>query len=809
MVVMKFGGSSVSTKKNIANFKSIVAKKNENYIVVVSALSGITDKLEQIANQALLGNSSELVEELKAIHLKLIRELFLSLHQTEVIIYVQYKCNELESISKSIETLKELSDRTKAYLLSFGEQLSSFILHKYLQQEGIDIEHLDSRKLIFTSCGYLNAEVDFKRTEEEIEKRLAQKRYIAGGFIATNSNNETVVLGRGGSDYSAAIYANATNAKSIEIWSDVNGIHSANPNVVKNTVSIQELSYEEAFELAYFGAKVLCPLAIQPLMNKNIPLYLKNTMYPEQKGTCICNSGYENAHKIQGVSSLAGIDVLTVSGIGLARKKGIAHKLFQAMEEKNVNVILISQSCSEQSICIGIEKSATECAKKAIEATFNTEILNGRMNRVQISDDHSIIAVIGDKMKDKSGLSGKIFGALGENGINITAIAQGASERNISIVVHKADEAKAIHVIHEKFFNKITKEIHLFIAGVGNVGTAFLEMIEQQKEHLIKKYQLHLKLIGVVNSKKMLFDEDGLTNQEVAVLNETGVSYSCFNDFVTKLTSYNLRNSIFIDNTASDKVSNSYQLLLEKSISIITCNKIACSSDYSTYHQLLQSSKEYNCHFKYETTVGAALPVIKTIHDLLISGDRIHKIEAVISGSLNFIFNEYNAQQAFADIVFRAKEENYTEPNPMVDLSGLDVMRKILILSREAGFNKEMEEIKFSSFLPQACFDAENIDSFFDALRKHESHFKTIYQQAVEKGSKLKVIAALEQGELLVGLKEVHPESPFYNLKGKDNVIAIHTDRYSEEPIVIKGAGAGVAVTASGVFADLMSVVNN
>ena len=808
MIVMKFGGTSVSSKQNIEQLKSVLLKKKENYIVVVSAFSTITNKLEEIARLALADNSAALQEEFKSIHFKLIEALFPLANQTELFMLVQQKCNEIENICASIYTLNELSFKTQAHIVSYGEQMSSFILYKYLNQEGIEIECLDSRELIIANNSYLNADVDFELTEKNISQKIEAKNYIAGGFIASNPKQETVTLGRGGSDYSAAIFASAIEADFLEIWSDVNGIHSANPNIVKNTISIKELSYEEAFELAYFGAKVLYPPTILPIMNKNIPLYLKNMLYPEQEGTYIGNSDKEREHKIQGVSSLSNIIILTVSGVGLARKQGSARRVFQALEEQNINIILITQSCSEQSIGIGIKKDHLEDAKDAIHQMFSHEISNGLINKVSVTEEQSIIALVGDNMKNKVGLSGKIFGAIGENGINITAIAQGASERNISIVVHQDDEEKAIHVIHEKFFNNVVKNVHLFIAGVGNVGDEFLNILEAQKEKLIKEHQINLKIIGVANSSKMLFGKDELDNAQIRSLKEDGVAYDSFGDFLSRISDLNLRNSIFIDNTASDIVSKGYSHLLEKSISVVTCNKIACSGDYSMYAQLLKSAKEYNCHFKYETSVGAALPIIKTIHDLIISGDKIKKIEAVISGSLNFIFNEYNGEKEFYEVVLKAKEEGYTEPNPLIDLSGLDVMRKILILSRESGLNRELDDISFKSFLPESCLNAPGVDALFEELKKTESHFKSLYENARDNGNKLKVLASLEHGKMSVELKEIPSHSPFYNLEGKDNVITINTERYTEEPLMIKGAGAGALVTASGVFADLMFIVN-
>ncbi|MFT4772149.1 MAG: aspartokinase/homoserine dehydrogenase 1 [Cryomorphaceae bacterium] len=810
MIVMKFGGTSVSSKKNLEQIKSILNKKEDNYIVVVSAFSQVTNKLEAIARHALKSDVTELLEEFKAVHFELISELFSTQHQTEIILRVQQKCNELEAICKSIHILKELSPRTQASVLSFGENLSAYILHKYLERGHIEIDLLDSSALISAEGDYLNATVDLEKTTKNISDSVAYKNYIAGGFIASNKSDEIVTLGRGGSDYSASIYAHAVDAKYLEIWSDVNGMHSANPKIVNNTVSIKKISYEEAFEMAYFGAKVLYPSSILPLIKKDIPLYLKNTLVPEQEGTFISNQNKSDLHKIHGLSSLDNIVMITVSGIGLAKKEGSARKVFQALEEAHINIVLITQSCSEQSIGMGIDQRHMATAVTAINTTFRYEIEKGLINPVEAHPNKCIIALIGDNMRHKVGLCGKVFGAIGENGINITAIAQGASERNISIVIDQKDEAKALNVIHEKFFSNVVKDVHLFIAGVGNVGREFLNIIAEQKEKLIKEYEINLKVIGVANSTQMLFNSGGeLSHEDILSLKEKGVQYNFLSDYLSNITDLNLRNSIFMDNTASEIVSSGYAQLLENSISVVTCNKIACSSEYELYTNLKSLAKEHNCSFKYETSVGAALPIINTIHDLNISGDKIHKIEAVISGSLNFIFNEYNGENQFSDVVLKAKEEGYTEPNPLIDLSGLDVMRKILILSRESGLNRELSDITFNSFLPEECSNAENVPSLFENLTKHEAHFKSLYSNAHSNGNKLKVLATLENGKLSVALKEIPSDSPFYNLEGKDNVVAINTNRYAIEPLVIKGAGAGANITASGVFADLMQIINS
>ena len=543
MLVLKFGGTSVSSKSNLEKIDAILSSKTESYIVVVSAFSGITNKLDQIASLSLESKHTVLLEEFRNFHFEFIKELVSEAHQIDLFVEVQQKCNQLESICESVGILKELSDRTRATILSFGERLSSIIVQKYLAvntKNSILLEVLDSKKLISTTTSeskeYLNAVLDLEKTTRNIlavvgvstndpavvgvatNDTKTNKNYIAAGFIASNQHGETVTLGRGGSDFSASIYANAVDATRLEIWSDVNGMQSANPKKVQATHSLQKLSYEEAFEMAYFGAKVLYPPSILPVMNKNIPLYLKNTFFPEQEGTFISSENKLTDNKIQGICSLDEIAIITVSGIGLAKKKGSARRVFQILEEANINIILITQSCSEQSIGIGINQSELTTAENALNSAFEKEIKKGLMNEVKAIENQCIVALVGDNMKNAIGLAGKIFGAIGENGINVTAIAQGASERNISIVINKKDEEKALNVIHEKFFASAVKNVHIFIAGIGNVGTEFINILFAQKQKLIEEYQINLKIIGIANSKQLLFNPSSQTFEKVQEL---------------------------------------------------------------------------------------------------------------------------------------------------------------------------------------------------------------------------------------------------------------------------------------------------
>lgn len=809
MIVSKFGGTSVASFDNIKRIEQIIKNATEPSLLVVSAISGTTDRLHTIADAALQNEHTPLIDELCQVHYALIDQLFSTEElQKNVKQHLDRHVDQLRDICHSVHVLQERSDKILARIQSFGELMSSYMLAQYFAEQGIAIEWLDSRKMIKASGNYLRAEVGMRTSINQMADIDRNKNYIAGGFIASNESGETVLLGRGGSDYSAALYAVGVQASKLEIWSDVSGMQNANPRVVSEAQAISEMSYKEAFEMAFFGAKVLYPPTIQPVMENDIPLYLKNTFEPDQQGTFISKKGGEDDGMIKGVSSLPDVSIINIAGVGLAREKGSARRIFEALERADVNIILITQSCSEQSICIGVAQADSSKAETALQEAFSREIERGLLNPIEIDQECSIIAAVGDNMKNTVGLSGKVFSALGQNGINIIAIAQGASERNISLVVHQKDEKKAINVIHERFFQKAIRKVHLFIAGVGNVGNEFLKVIEKQKAALLADHNIQLNVMAIANSRKYLYAEEGLVNYQMTQLEENGIPYEQFDDIVDLMRRSNLQNSIFIDNTASAKVSDSYPDILNESISIATCNKIACSASTDHYQQLQKSAHDKNCSFRYETTVGAALPIIKTIQEIRLSGDKVKKIQAVLSGSLNFIFNHYDTSKPFAEIVRQAKDEGYTEPNPLIDLSGLDVKRKLLILAREAGYQYEMEDISFEGFLPDNVAQADSTEAMFAAMLEEEAHFAQLYQQATDKACRLKVVAQLHEDQLNVALQEIPADSPLYQLAGKDNIIAMHTQRYADEPLIIKGAGAGAEITASGVFSDVMKIIN-
>jgi len=802
MKVLKFGGTSVGNIENLQRVKEILHAQTDNFIVVVSAFSGVTDLLQNLAHSALNQFPNEDFANLKNRNNAMMLQLISQKNQEKVTTILEEKYHQIETLCYGIHAIQELSDRTLAKMMSFGEILSSNIIFHFLIENNIEIELLHIQSLIKTTGDFSDGLVQITETYQNIKKQAdSSKNYIAPGFIASNNKNETTLLGRGGSDYTASLIGAALEVKTVEIWSDVNGMLNANPKVVSNAHTITDLSYEEALELSHFGAKVLYQKSVKPLKNKNIPIYLKNTFFPNEIGTKISSDSALDEN-IKGISSLSNISILTFSGSALYGNKGTTQKVFKCLEK--INIILITQSSSEQDICIAISTNDVEKAKEKFNTEFEIELNAQTINSLQIENGFSVIALVGDSMKQKSGFSGKAFSVLGENGINISAIAQGSTERNISFIINEKDEEKAINVLHEKYFDDVTKKVHLFIAGIGNVGAEFLSILRKQKKSLLENFKIEIRVIGIANSKGMIWNDKGLNVNK----KHEFIPYNTFADFVQKVTDANLRNSVFIDNTASEVVSNFYKNFLENSVSVVACNKIACASEYENYSSLINTAKEKNAQFKYETCVGAALPIINTIQHLILSGDKINKILACLSGSLNFIFNNYNTTVPFAEVVLQAKTEGYTEPNPLIDLSGLDVRRKILILARESANRLEMNEVKSLSFLPDSCLNAKNNDELFSELHKSEPHFKALYDAAHSKGNKLKVVAKYENGVASVGLEEIPPESPFFHLEGKDNIVSINTERYSEQPLVVKGAGAGAAVTASGVFSDLMLIIN-
>ena len=811
MEVLKFGGSSVANAENILRVLAILKRNDNKKLVVVSALGGITDLLLYAASLAEAGDENYKggLAQIETRHLEAVQKLIPIQQQSAILSSVKKACNEIEDICNGVFLLSECSPRTKDKIVSYGELLSSQIIAATLNAHNSKCDWIDVRNFITTNDNFGKAAVNTKETYENIQNYFennAANLFIVPGFIAATKGKITTTLGRGGSDYTAAIFAAALQVEVFEIWTDVSGMMTADPRIVSNVRHIPEISYQEAMELSHFGAKIIYPPTIQPVMNKGIAVWIKNTFAPDDLGTVIKNEVAENQSPIRGISSINNLVLISLEGSGMVGIPGFSKRLFEALANAAINVILITQASSEHSICVGIEDALSERAKAAVDKAFEHEINMGEVQPLLLEKDLSIIAIVGDSMKNHTGISGKMFAALGRNGINIRAIAQGSSERNISTVIGTNDVKKAINILHEAFFETAYKQVNIFIAGLGNVGQKLLQQLKLQEQFLLQKYRLQLKIIGIANSKKMIFKEEGIDAALYASELEGGIVMD-IDEFSKIIQTKNLRNSVFVDVTASDNMPTIYKDLLQKSVSVVACNKVAASSAYSNYKKLKDTATEFNSLYLFETNVGAGLPIIGTLNDLLRSGDKIKKIEAVLSGTLNFVFNNYNGEKSFASVVRQAQEEGYTEPDPRLDLSGTDVMRKIMILAREAGEVIEMTDIQNNSFMPESCMTG-TVDDFYAAMEKEELHFKKIFEAAKAAGKKLKFVASYlsesSAQKAMVGLQQVDERSDFYHLYGKDNAVMFYTERYPEQPLVIKGAGAGAAVTASGVFADII-----
>jgi len=811
MKVLKFGGSSVANSENIKQVLSIVAKtsKEHKIAVVVSAFGKTTNNLIEGANTALVDIkiAKEILETIKNLHFQAIDDL-IKTHKNEVIEEVTSMLQRLNSIYEGIFLLQELSDKTLAKVCSFGERLSSYIIAN-AAKETLNATHKNSCDLIITNDDYLNAQVNFKITNKNITSFFDENKHqvtLLGGFISSSIDGKTTTLGRGGSDFTAAIYAAALQADELQIWTDVSGMYTANPRVVKQAYAIPEISYEEAMELSHFGAKVLYPPTIQPALRKEIPIRIKNTFEPENAGTLISKNP-KNGNEVKGISHIEDISLITLEGGGMIGIPGFSKRLFETLSMAKINVVFITQASSEHSICVGVYENDAKKAQHLLDETFSIEIDRKKIKPIIVENDLAIIAVVGESMKNYQGLSGQMFSALGRNNVNVRAIAQGSSEKNISAVINKYDAKKALNTLHEQFFEEKTKQLNLFVTGVGNVGERFLAQLQQQKKFLKENLKLKIRVIGMSNSRKMVFDNNGINLKNWKEALENGEP-TTLEKFHKKVKESNHINSVFVDNTANQTVSEVYEKYLRESISVVTCNKIACASNFDNYKTLKHVSRKYNASFLFETNVGAGLPIIDTLKNLINSGDRVHKIQAVLSGSLNFVFNNFDEDSTFHDVVAQAQAEGYTEPDPKIDLSGVDVARKILILARESGYKMELEDIVNNAFLPKESLQTTNNEDFYASLVKHENHFQEIYKEANDKNCRLKYVAEFANGKANVGLQHIPAEHPFYNLEGSDNIVLFFTDRYPENPLIIKGAGAGADVTASGIFADVIRIAN-
>lgn len=812
MKVLKFGGSSVANPENIIKIKNIISKYEDQIILVVSAFGGVTDQLLEAGTLASAQNESykNVLASLEERHLTTTKQLLPVTAQSKVLSKVKSDLNELETLLEGAFYIGEITPRLSDRIVSFGELLSSYIISEFLKSEELDANFKDSREIIITQKLNGKNMVNFAKTNYNCInyfKAAKSKITVCPGFISTSEEGNSTTLGRGGSDYTSAILAAALDADILEIWTDVSGMYTANPKMVKQAKAIPHISYEEAMELSHFGAKVLYPPTIQPVLSKGISIVIKNTFDPNADGTLITKSKNDKGKTVRGISHIGNIALISLEGPGMVGIPGISKRFFEVLSQADISVVLITQASSEHSICVGISADDVTNAVQIVNEAFEYEIERGRIKKVIPEKDLAIVALVGDNMKSHQGLSGKMFSTLGKNNVNIRVIAQGASERNISCIITEKDVKKALNALHEEFFEENVKQLNLFVMGVGNVGAKFLEQIRSQRKFLKENLKLNIRVIGISNSRTMFFDEKGidLNNWQEKLTKGQKADKA---KFLTLVNSLNFRNSIFVDNTASEDVSTTYGEYLGNSISVVTCNKIACSSTYANYANLKSLARTYNAPFLFETNVGAGLPIIDTLKHLIASGDKILKIQAVLSGSLNFVFNNFNDQTTFHDVVKQAQEEGYTEPDPKIDLSGIDVMRKILILARESGNVLEISDIKNQPFLPEESLNTTNNDDFFASLIKNETHFQALYSSAKSADSKLKYVAQYDNGVASVGLQEIPRGHDFYNLEGSDNIVLFYTERYPNQPMIIKGAGAGADVTASGIFADIIRIGN-
>ncbi|MGY6648136.1 bifunctional aspartate kinase/homoserine dehydrogenase I [Wenyingzhuangia sp. IMCC45574] len=812
MKILKFGGSSIASSANILRVIDILKSNNQQVAVVFSAVGKTTDALLSMAAKAEIQDDSytDDLNQLEENHFNIVRELIPVNNQGNALSGVKKIVNQLENILEGVSLLQELSPKTNDTIVSYGEFLSTYIITKALQCLDIDAAYKNSGELIITNSNFGNATVIQDITANNIKEHFSSNKHaitVLPGFIACNEKGEKTTLGRGGSDYTAAIIAAALEVEQLEIWTDVSGMYTANPTIVKQAKPIEKLTYSEAMELSHFGASVLYPPTVQPVMNKNIPLYIKNTFSPEDAGSFINDENTKGNGIVKGISHIDNIALATVEGNGLIGIPGVSRRLFSALSKRDVNVILITQASSEHSICIAIDQLNVEQAELAIQEEFAYELSLGKIDPLHIEKDMAIVAIVGEEMKSHQGISGKMFSALGKDNVNIHAIAQGASERNISTVIDSKNVKKALNSLHEEFFEDHITKLNLFVVGVGNVGAKLIEQIEQQKDYLLEKLQLNIQVVGMANSKKMIFNAEGLDLvsdwKQNLIDNGQDLNLDLFLEHVKEM---NLINSVFVDNTANATIASLYADYLKESIAIVTCNKIAASSEYATYAELKKLSQEYNAPYLFETNVGAGLPIINTLNNLVQSGDQIKKIQAVASGSLNFIFNSFVGDANFAKIVDEAGELGYTEPDPRIDLSGVDVARKILILARESGAKMNLEDIENIPFLPKTSLEADSIEDFKKTLVAEAAHFEAIKEKAAANNAELKYVAEFVDGKANVSLQEVDNKHPFSNLQGSDNIVLFFTERYPEYPLIVKGAGAGADVTASGIFADIIRI---
>ena len=811
MKVLKFGGTSVGSAESILNVKKIVEAQNEPVIVVVSALGGITDKLINTSKMAQQGDLSYLqsYDEMVERHHKMIREVITNGGQRERLLEsVDKLLNELKSIFQGVYLIRDLSPKTSNAIVSYGERISSKICATLIN----NAKWYDAREFIKTTSKQNKNLLDTELTTQLVKEAFAEfglheSVALVPGFISTDAESgETTNLGRGGSDYTASILAAILDAKVLEIWTDVDGFMTADPRVINTAYTINKLSYVEAMELCNFGAKVVYPPTIYPVCQKNIPILIKNTFNPEAKGTIIEKDTDNSTQAIKGISSINDTSLITVSGLSMVGVIGVNRRIFTTLADSGISVFMVSQASSENSTSIGVRNEDAQLACEVLNQEFAKEIEMGAMFKMQLESQLATVAVVGENMKHTPGIAGKLFGTLGRNGISVIACAQGASETNISFVVESKSLRKTLNVIHDSFFLSEYQVLNLFICGVGTVGNSLIQQIDSQRERLMKERGLKLNVVGIASGHNAMFNRDGLELKGYKARLKESLP-SNIKRLKEEVIGMNIFNSVFVDCTASPEVASIYNDFFEHNISVVAANKIAASSDYDNYAKLKHTARKRGVKYLFETNVGAGLPIINTINDLINSGDKILKIEAVLSGTLNYIFNTISADIPFSETVRLAKENGYSEPDPRIDLSGKDVIRKLVILSREAGYKVNQSDVEKHLFVPDDIFEG-SLDEFWQKVPALDHDFETRRKQLEEEGKHWRFVAKLENGKASVSLQEVDSHHPFFDLEGSNNIIMLSTERYKEYPMLIQGYGAGASVTAAGVFADIMSIAN-
>ena len=811
MKVMKFGGSSIGSAENILRVKAIIEQEKDSLVIIISAFEGMTDRLIKTSLLAAEGSKEYEThyESIVLYHKQIVADLHLS-EQEGMLLKEQLEIllSELSDIFKGVFLINDLSQRTSDKIVSYGERMSSLVVSYVLT----NFQLLDSTQLIKTTCAFGKHTPDMDLSQSLIKGAfgLSKGKVLAAGFISSCKDSAEITnLGRGGSDYTAAIFASALDAEVMEIWTNVDGFMSADPKVISNAYVIDKLTFMEATELCNFGAKIIYPPTIFPVYHKNIPIRIKNTFKPDSPGTYISHDGKDTNRKalIKGISSIDDSCLLTVQGLGMVGIIGVNYRIFRSLAKNGVSVFLVSQASSENSTSIGIRSEDAKIAISVLEDEFSNEILLGSINKVLVEYDLATVAIVGENMKYTPGIAGRLFETLGRSGISVIACAQGASEVNISFVIKNKYLRKALNSIHDSFFLSGYKMLNLFIVGVGTVGSHLIEQIKQQQPKLMQQFSLRLNVVGVANGRKALFCREGIDLDNYrAKLDSDGIASSpaILGDCIEQM---NIFNAVFIDCTASEGIASIYETLLKNNVSVVTANKIAASSSYDNYAILKKTARERNVKFLFETNVGAGLPIINTINSLTSSGDQIVKIEAVLSGTLNFIFNTISKDISFSKAIVMAKDAGFAEPDPRIDLSGIDVVRKLVILTREAGYRVEQSDVEVDLFIPQKYFDG-TLDEFWETIHEMDDFFEEKRRLLEKENKHLRFVAQYENGKCKVGLQSVDAHHPFYDLEGSNNIIQITTERYNEYPMIIKGYGAGASVTAAGVFSDVISIAN-